>query len=96
MSSAISTSSIARNARSARVSCSAVVRGGGACPSGCHSAASAPRDEALRAPGVPGSIAVARWTSAAPAESPENRNSGPRIALFQSGRATIVLSRIPV
>ena len=33
---------------------------------------------------------------AAAADSPEKRKSGPRMALFQSGRATIVESRIPV
>jgi hypothetical protein len=34
--------------------------------------------------------------TAAPAERPETRNKGPRIALFHSGRATMVLSRMPV
>ena len=48
------------------------------------------------APGGRGSSDAARCIIAAPADSPENRNSGPRIALFHSGRATIVLSRMPV
>ena len=39
---------------------------------------------------------AAMCTTATPADSPENRNSGPRMALFHSGRATIVLSRMPV
>ena len=34
--------------------------------------------------------------AAAPADRPETRNKGPRMALFHNGRATMVLSRMPV
>jgi hypothetical protein len=89
------TSSIARNAMSARISASTVRRAGGSGPSCWTSAEIAPPTMSSGA-GRRGRNTLATCIAAAPAESPDTRNSGARIAVFHSGRATIVLSRIPV
>ena len=68
---------------------------GGCAPMGCSMAEKAPPTMpcgALR----PCSSVAAMCITAAPAERPENRNRGPRMALFHNGRATMVLSRMPV
>ena len=66
---------------------------------GAEWAGSAPRKHRQSHPAAPGRPCLnteARCSIAAPADSPETRNSGPRMALFHSGRATIVFSRMPV
>ena len=80
---------------SARISASTVRRSGGAAPSCWTSAEIAPPIMPSGA-GRRGRKTLAMCIAAAPAESPETRNSGPSRPVFHSGRATIVLSRMPV
>ncbi len=81
--------------RSARMTASIVRFSGGWAPSGCIIAANAPPIRP-RGAGRPGKTTVARCTAAAAADSPETRNSAAGWWCSTSGRATIVLSRMPV